>query len=539
MSEREALPFLRVPPFPGARRQTLVEAGEPAGVPDVAAVADALREARVGGDFWAAQPAVPETPYLLVRGERTAPSQSAPVVRWRNRTGSSEVEGETLVTGTADPWHLVSGAAAVAPAGDDELALLAALAGKPLLYDGEDEPRPLPEPELFALVHRLLLDGLRYRNPFTGEPEGVLDAIAHAAAWRGLIDRNRSLSGAIGFARWKRTTTEALLWGGSDPVRFDPSLADLNSGDTLAAWRSRVAPATLRALDSRQVTLVEVEDGFIRSAGLGANCVPPLSIVVDSLGPHFDPRTPSELERLLETETFPVALLDQAEALRQRIVASGIGKYDAGHTELARRAAGDHVLVPGQVEDDRAVLSAIGDPLTNLALLKAARAAEPDAYLIYKPHPDVEAGHRRGAIPDALALTIADEIIRDVPMSSVIDLADRLHVNSSLAGFEALLRGKRVVTHGVPFYAGWGLTDDRGPVPERRTARRSLLELIAATLLLYPRYLDPITGLPCGPEVVVERLAVSARLPPAGALVKLRRWQGKVRQQLTRLGGMA
>jgi len=39
-------------------------------------------------------------------------------------------------------------------------------------------------------------------------------------------------------------------------------------------------------------------------------------------------------------------------------------------------------------------------------------------------------------------------------------------------------------------YAGWGLTDDRMACP-RRTARRSLDELIAAIYLRYARYLRP------------------------------------------------
>jgi capsular polysaccharide export protein len=94
-----------------------------------------------------------------------------------------------------------------------------------------------------------------------------------------------------------------------------------------------------------------------------------------------------------------------------------------------------------------------------------------------------------------------------------------------------------VTVHGVPFYAGWGLTIDRGPVPARRTARRTLDELVAAALLLYPRYLDPLTGLPCPAEVLVGRLAAA---PPALGLkartvVAVRRAEGRVRAGLGRL----
>jgi capsular polysaccharide export protein len=58
----------------------------------------------------------------------------------------------------------------------------------------------------------------------------------------------------------------------------------------------------------------------------------------------------------------------------------------------------------------------------------------------------------------------------------------------------------------MPFYAGWGLTDDRAmPIP-RRAAVVDLTALVHATLIAYPRYFDPITGLACPPEVIVDRI---------------------------------
>ena len=89
---------------------------------------------------------------------------------------------------------------------------------------------------------------------------------------------------------------------------------------------------------------------------------------------------------------------------------------------------------------------------------------------------------------------------------------DAVHCITSLAGFEALLRGLAVTTWGRPFYAGWGLTTDRDP-PPRRGRRLSLDALVAGALVRYPRYLDPVTQLPCGPEVLLERLADPAAWP--------------------------
>lgn len=111
--------------------------------------------------------------------------------------------------------------------------------------------------------------------------------------------------------------------------------------------------------------------------------------------------------------------------------------------------------------------------------------------MIYKPHPDMLARHQRGAIAEYDFAELADHVEIASPIAALIAMVDELHVNSLLAGFEAIMRGKPVTVHGVPFYAGWGLTTDLGPVPSRRTARRMLDELVAVALLLYPHYPDP------------------------------------------------
>ena len=68
-----------------------------------------------------------------------------------------------------------------------------------------------------------------------------------------------------------------------------------------------------------------------------------------------------------------------------------------------------------------------------------------------------------------------------------------VHTMTSLTGFEALLRGLKVTTYGVPFYAGWGLTTDKATIPARRNQCIDLDSLIYATLIAYPRYFDPVT----------------------------------------------
>ena len=162
----------------------------------------------------------------------------------------------------------------------------------------------------------------------------------------------------------------------------------------------------------------------------------------------------------------------------------------------------------GQVESDASIARGASDIRTNLALLRAARADRPDAWLVYKPHPDVLAGLRSGEPLDAAMRAVCDEVVTDCTMHSLLESVDEVQVMTSLAGFEALLRGKPVTTHGMPFYAGWGLTRDLGmtsTVAARRTRRRSLDELVAAALLLYPVYADP-AGRPSNAEAVLAEL---------------------------------
>lgn len=538
--KRRNAPFLAMPPFPRRRVEGFALSSEPAPSPDdsqVDALIESITRARVGGSYWAAQPDLGSAPFVLVRqgalgGEAALPAR---MLVWCERRSETDLAAG-LVGGECDPWHMLSGAAELICRRDDPLQLFAALSGVPVRFAGEEASTRQLNREQVRSILRAALGPKLYLDPFSGAPLSWMEVVDLCAEWRRLIDSNRDIAAVYGFAGWKRATTEPLLWNGSKEARFDRRAETLSPGQKAAIWRSRTSPAHLTRLEAAGAVLVEVEDGFIRSAGLGANCVPPQSIVVDQLGVHFDARSRSELERIMQEEAFSPELLARAERLRTSIVSLGLSKYQVGLQQLERRSDRPHVLVPGQVEDDRAVLSSIGPPSTNLDLLRRVRAIRPEAHLIYRPHPDVETGHRRGGIPDSAVLELANEVVREAPISAWIELADEVHVNSSLAGFEALLRSKKVTTYGVPFYAGWGLTDDRGPVPDRRMRQRSLAELVAASLIVYPRYIDPVTNLPCSPEVLISCLAApgKAAREATGTLVIARKIEGWLKRTLFR-----
>ena len=173
-----------------------------------------------------------------------------------------------------------------------------------------------------------------------------------------------------------------------------------------------------------------------------------------------------------------------------------MSKYNTGDDRgpgFERPADRRCVLVVGQVEDDESIKRGCAAVSTNNELLQAARKACPDAWIVYRPHPDVVSGNRRGTIDPLACAGCADAVDEGGPVGRALDAADEVHVMTSLTGFEALMRGRTVVTWGAPFYAGWGLTEDRMAV-QRRTRRRTLDELVYLALVEYPRYVDIDSG---------------------------------------------
>jgi capsular polysaccharide export protein len=242
--------------------------------------------------------------------------------------------------------------------------------------------------------------------------------------------------------------------------------------------------------------------------------IAPLSLVLDDVGIYYDASKPSRLENLINASgDLTASERARAAALVVRITDAGLSKYNLPGAQVSDLPKGRRILVPGQVADDASIKLGTTEVADNATLLKTVRAANPAAVIIYKPHPDVEAGLRDGAITNAAEY--ADVILTDTDPIAAINAVDAAWTMTSLLGFEALLRGKDVTCLGMPFYAGWGLTDDRSMPISRRAARVDLTALVHAALIDYPRYFDPVTGLACPPEVVVDRIE-NKDLPPHG-----------------------
>ena len=430
------------------------------------------------------------------------------------------------------PWELLQGAIAVYTV-SSQMGFEAILAGhRPHVFGTPcyagwgltEDTAPLPRrgrrltrAQLFAaamLLYPVWYDPCRDR---LCSFEAAVDQLeAETRAFR----EDRHGYRALGMRLWKRPTLQRFF-GRVGRLRF-VRRPDAGAGG-LMVWAGR-DPGGLPAGTLR------IEDGFIRSRGLGATLVPPLSLVRDDLGIYYDPDRESRLERLIAAP-LPPGGAERAERLAAALRAAGVTKYNLCGAALPDLPAGRRILVPGQVEDDASVRRGALAERTNLALLERVRAENPDAVILWKPHPDVEAGLRPGAVPPKAVARLADATLAGVGAQAAMAAADEVWTITSTLGFEALLRGLPVTCLGAPFYAGWGLTRDLGPVPARRTARPGLHELIHATLIGYPRYLDPVSGLPCPPEVIVDRLAAGSTLPRSPALRVLARLQGLLATQ--------
>ena len=346
--------------------------------------------------------------------------------------------------------------------------------------------------QLFAAAYILYA---RYRDAEDGSPSTLEECIDHLARQRHFHHANSGTLLCYGFTLWKRAYVRRYLYAPWNDIHFVSwpwqlrrrlSRADAR----LVVWGMRDSARLQRLARNGNIPIWRMEDGFLRSVGLGSDLTAPASLVLDKQGIYFDPTGVSDLEAILQEQTFSPELLERARRLRTLLIEANISKYNVGEQQPLRHEASPGqriILVPGQVEADASIRLGCQDIRSNAALLQAVREDAPDAYIIYKPHPDVLSGNRKGQKKIAKNLNF-DQLVTDTSITQCLDVVDEVHTMTSLVGFEGLLRGKGVTTYGLPFYAGWGLTRDKYTLP-RRKRTLTLAELIAGCMLLYPRYI--------------------------------------------------
>ena len=323
----------------------------------------------------------------------------------------------------------------------------------------------------------------RYVHPVTAQKCKLEDIFQFLVANTTKQKELDSLYIAYGFSSWKKKFISSFLGFPKLNLKFNRYLKPKRTANILA-WGKNAK----KLKDLNYQNVVTVEDGFIRSVGLGAELVRPCSLVFDDIGIYYDATQPSRLEHLLQTHNVTDKQKLRAQNLIRLLIDLNISKYNVGNLQQINRPEHQHVLlVVGQVEDDMSIQLGGIDIKTNLALLQKVREKNPDSYIIYKPHPDVLAGLRKGKIQSEVLLKYADHIELNASILQCFEICNEVHTITSLSGFEALLRGISVHCYGLPFYAGWGLTHDLHQC-KRRIRKVDLESLVYIALVEYASY---------------------------------------------------
>ncbi|EAL3584662.1 capsular polysaccharide biosynthesis protein [Campylobacter jejuni] len=359
-----------------------------------------------------------------------------------------------------------------------------------------------------------------YFNPYLNQKSNIFDIIQTLAKYKDIEKANSNRLFMLGFTLWKRHFIKPFFKAKDNEIIFLNSFKSLvryklKEDDKFFIWGKKYDENTLKNLllvKAKEQNLTNfspkvslVEDGFIRSISLGSDLTRPFSLIVDDKGLYIDPNKPSKLEELLQNEIFDENMLNRAKNIIKILLENRFSKYNGlKHEDLKINVKTGQkiILIPAQVEDDASMILG-GFGLSTLDLLKEVRSKNQDAYIIFKPHPDVLSGNRVGLKDETRILEFCDEIVKDCSIDSAIKIADEIHTITSTSGFDALLRAKKVFTYGMPFYAGWGLTKDKHRC-ERRTRKLSLEELVAGALITYPRYINPKTKTLCEIEVCLD-----------------------------------
>ncbi|PRA53606.1 hypothetical protein CQ065_26385 [Pseudomonas sp. MYb187] len=220
-----------------------------------------------------------------------------------------------------------------------------------------------------------------------------------------------------------------------------------------------------------------------------------LGFILDDMGPYFDARQPSRLETTLNDPLFH---LDKPQHLRvERVINSIIKKRITKYNKYVPTEAPstnikpNSVLVIDQKRGDASIDFAKADNSTFDRMLKSALEENPGHTIYLKAHPDNI--HRNVDMQSTILDPRIKIVSDDISAPDLLDAVSKVYVVSSQMGFEALIRGKKVVVFGLPFYSGWGLTDDRTPLP-RRKKQRTIEELFYAACIKLSVYLNPRTA---------------------------------------------
>nr|WP_245217460.1 hypothetical protein [Rheinheimera maricola] len=282
----------------------------------------------------------------------------------------------------------------------------------------------------------------------------------------------------------------------------------------MLAWgRKASAEKAQRCAKALQLPICYLEDAFLRSVGQGFDSAP-CGMVVDDLGVYYDAMAPSRLEQLIVTP-LDNAQHVEAQALPLLWRQHRVSKYN-NSPDCQLIADKPYVLLIDQTFNDASVHYGLANADSFRTMLQFARTNFADYQLVIKTHPDVVAGKKKGYLANLPATELAGvQLISErLHVVALLEHASAVLTVTSQVGFEALLWQKPVYVFGMPFYAGWGLTQDMLPVPARRLQLRAqagaevdIGRLAYAAFIRYGRYVNDDTQQPCSFYQLIQTIA--------------------------------
>ncbi|ENY9550747.1 capsular polysaccharide biosynthesis protein, partial [Campylobacter coli] len=292
-----------------------------------------------------------------------------------------------------------------------------------------------------------------------------------------------------------RTTSKKLIKNVKDfhKIALYKAYKSIDKEDVFVGWGRKNSGLKAMSLAKKHHTkFMLLEDGFLRSLNLGVENSPSFSIVKDDVGIYYDANTPSRLENILNTYEFSPKELALAKKAIELIKKEKLSKYNNNlciPQELFS-ANEERVLIIAQVANDASLKFGLASDFSTQDIINDALKENPNAKIYIKIHPDVLSGKKQ-----------SDFSLQDLPSRCVIlkenynpiELLShfkKVYTKTSGMGFEALMLGCKCVCYGMPFYAGWGLTQDKLEC-KRRVKKRSLEEVFCAAYILYSEYFNP------------------------------------------------
>lgn len=220
-----------------------------------------------------------------------------------------------------------------------------------------------------------------------------------------------------------------------------------------------------------------------------------LGFLLDDMGYYFDSNQSSRFEHTLNSDDY---FLEDHDLLRSRMLIEEINQFNitkynkyVSDVECAYHIEENCILVVDQKKGDASITFAGASDATFLEMMQAAIKDNPGKQIYFKRHPD--SVHKNFNSYRNRNLKEIEVLPDDIQIAHVLKKCEKVYTVSSQVGFEGLLKGKQVVCFGVPFYAGWGLTDDRAFVP-RRNKKRKLEEIFHQVCIKQSVYFNPYTG---------------------------------------------